>query len=41
MSVNIKLTGGFNIEWGQIDPQVTGGLNGLDHYLVIVSLSFP
>jgi len=26
MSVNIKVTGGLNIEWGQIDPQVTGGL---------------
>jgi len=27
MSVNIKATGGFNIEWGQIDPKATGGLN--------------
>jgi len=27
MSVNIKVTGGLNIEWGQIDPKVTGGLN--------------
>jgi len=26
MSVNIKVTGGLNIEWGQIDPPVTGGL---------------
>jgi len=26
MSVNIKATGGLNIEWGQIDPKVTGGL---------------
>jgi len=26
MSVNIKVTGGLNIEWGQIDPKVTGGL---------------
>jgi len=26
MSVNIKVTGGLNIEWGQIDPTVTGGL---------------
>jgi len=25
MSVNIKVTGGLNIEWGQIDPKVTGG----------------
>jgi len=28
MSVNIKVTGGLNIEWGQIDPKVTGGLIG-------------
>jgi len=27
MSVNIKVTGGLNIEWGQIDPMVTGGLS--------------
>jgi len=27
MSVNIKVTGGLNIEWGQIDPKVTGDLN--------------
>jgi len=27
MLVNVKVTGGFNIEWGQIDPKVTGGLN--------------
>jgi len=26
MSVNIKVTGGLNIEWVQIDAQVTGGL---------------
>jgi len=26
MSGNIKVTGGLNIEWGQIDPKVTGGL---------------
>jgi len=26
MSVNIKVTGGLIIEWGQIDPKVTGGL---------------
>jgi len=26
MSVNIKVTGGLNIDWGQIDPKVTGGL---------------
>jgi len=26
MSVNIKVTGGLNIEWGQIDPKVTEGL---------------
>jgi len=26
MSVNIKVTGGLNIEWDQIDPKVTGGL---------------
>jgi len=34
MSVNIKVTGGLNIEWGQIDPKVTGGLSGklLQHY---------
>jgi len=27
MLINIKVTGGLNIEWGQIDPTVTGGLN--------------
>jgi len=27
MLVNVKVTGGLNIEWGQIDPNVTGGLN--------------
>jgi len=32
MSVNIKVTGGLNIEWGQIDPKVTGGLKR-DHLL--------
>jgi len=26
MSVNIKVTGELNIEWGQIDPKATGGL---------------
>jgi len=26
MLVNIKVTGGLNIKWGQIDPKVTGGL---------------
>jgi len=26
MSVNIKVTGGLNMEWGQIDPKVTGGI---------------
>jgi len=26
MLVNIKVTGGLNIEWGQIDPKVTGEL---------------
>jgi len=26
MSVNIKVTGGLHIEWGLIDPKVTGGL---------------
>jgi len=26
MSVNIKVTGGLNIEWGQIDPKATRGL---------------
>jgi len=30
MSVNIKVTGGLNIEWGQIDPKVTGGLNTIN-----------
>jgi len=29
MSVNIKVTGGLNIEWGQTDPQATGGLTYL------------
>jgi len=33
MSVNIKVTGGLNIEWGQIDPKATGGLiNCVDNY---------
>jgi len=27
MSVNIKVTGGLNIEWGQIDPKASGGLS--------------
>jgi len=27
MSENIKVTGGLNIESGQIDPKATGGLN--------------
>jgi len=27
MSVNMKVTGGLHIEWGQIDPKATGGLN--------------
>jgi len=31
MLVNIKVTGGLNIEWGQIDPKVTGGLRGVSH----------
>jgi len=26
MSVNIKVTGGLNIESGQIDPKAAGGL---------------
>jgi len=26
MSVNIKVTGGLNIESGQIDPKASGGL---------------
>jgi len=30
MLVNIKVTGGLNIEWGQIDPKATGGLTALD-----------
>jgi len=29
MSVNIKVTGGLNIESGQIDPKATGGLKTL------------
>jgi len=29
MSVNIKVTGGLNIEWGQIDPKATGGLRAV------------
>jgi len=33
MSVNIKVTGGLNIEWGQIDPKVTGGLK--NHFLLM------
>jgi len=27
MLVNVKVRGGLNIEWGQIDPKATGGLN--------------
>jgi len=27
MSVNIKVTGGLNIESGQIDPKASGGLS--------------
>jgi len=34
MSVNIKVTGGLNIEWGQIDPKVTGGLNGVKFHII-------
>jgi len=35
MSVNIKVTGGLNLEWGQIDPKVTGGLQkGIHTFLV-------
>jgi len=26
MLVNVKVTGVLNIEWGQTDPTVTGGL---------------
>jgi len=29
MSVNIKVTGGLDIEWGQIDTKATGGLRGI------------
>jgi len=39
MSVNIKVTGGLNIEWGQIDPKVTGGLRVLAK--TIFFLGFP
>jgi len=28
---NVKVTGGLNIEFGQIDPKVTGGLK--NHFL--------
>jgi len=31
MSVNIKVTGGLNIEWGQIDPKASGGLMSVDN----------
>jgi len=30
MLVNIKVTGGLNIELGQIDPKATGGLRDGD-----------
>jgi len=34
MSENIKVTGGLNIECGQIDPKVTGGLKrAKSHFL--------
>jgi len=38
MSENIKVTGGLNIEWGQIDPKATGGLK--PHHASI-NLLFP
>jgi len=42
MSVNIKVTGGLNIEWGQIDPKVTGGLNeSYRKHLIVSPPLFP
>jgi len=40
MSVNIKVTGGLNIEWGQIDPKVTGGLTELQHSFIFCKGSY-
>jgi len=39
MLVNLKVTGGLNIEWGQIDPKVTGGLRYLKTWGAIRGLS--
>jgi len=39
MSVNIKLTGGLNIEWGQIDPKATGGLRCFETALRCLEIS--
>jgi len=36
MLVNIKVTGGLNIEWGQIDPKVTGGLRVTIRFIVFI-----
>jgi len=47
MSVNIKVTGGLNIEWGQIDPKATGGLKHwcrtaeIEHLFPINQVSGP
>jgi len=34
MSVTVKVTGGLNIEWGQIDPKTTGGLRHFFHFYI-------
>jgi len=36
MSVNIKGTGGLNIEWGQIDPKATGGLRYIVCFVILI-----
>jgi len=37
----VKVTGGLNIEWGQIDPKVTGGLSQIGNDLGCVSVLEP
>jgi len=39
MSVNIKVTGGLNIEWGQIDLKVTGGLSVMKQGWAVVDIT--
>jgi len=41
MFINIKVRGGLNIEWGQIDPKVTGGLKKIYVILKSIPLEHP